>query len=273
MVSVEGKRFIWQSQLIFFPDLTETEEAVQRLGSTNIIRLWQTQTEIPEASFVIEKHPFQTSWIDLTKSLDSLFRDMSRTSRNEIHQAEKKFNGRVTVHVNPGSDYQRGFLSLYNRLAENKNQPLLSHRRLSEYLAVADLWVLSLDDQVRCGHVLLHDSQLRRVRLMFSASTRLNAYDDTHVSSALNRYLHWQEMQRYKAQGIRVFDFGGIGSKSDATSAIARFKLSLGGHPVQQNNYVIGAPSAAVVYRLYKAYRNTDAHFRALFGRLHNMGF
>jgi len=264
MIIVEGTRLIWQSRLIFFPNGAEVEDAVKELGSAKIIRLWQTEADLLDAPFVVERHIFRTSWVDLSKSLDSVFKEMSRTSRNEIHQAEKKFQGRLNISSNGGPAATKQFLSLYNKFARLKGQQFpLSSRRLSEYLRVGELWLLTLDNQLRCGHVFLHDPSLKRVRLIFSATTRLDHSDDTHASSALNRYLHWQEMQHYKARGVDIFDFGGIGQETAATNSIARFKLSLGGRPIQEKNYIVAAPSAAILYRAYKFYRHFDGSLRS----------
>jgi lipid II:glycine glycyltransferase (peptidoglycan interpeptide bridge formation enzyme) len=63
----------------------------------------------------------------------------------------------------------------------------------------------------------------------------------------LNRYLHWSEIGRYRAEGIETYDLGGIG---DGSNSIARFKLSFGGAVVREYNYVLASPLAAAGYRV-----------------------
>jgi hypothetical protein len=252
MVVVENHRFVWRNRLFYFASPAEVEHVLQDLRSVNVTRICQTVANLPDLPCVIEKQIFKTSFIDLDANLDAIFGDMSRTSRAGIRKATTLQN-RLRVVVNGGADAESQLFYLYRDFSRRKHlRPGLTRKLLAEYLKVSDLWLLFLDGQLLCGHVLLLDPASKRVRALFSVSTRLDGRHDSCVVSSLNRYLHWREMQRYKAQGIRTFDFGGIGDDTEATRSIAFFKLSFGGRPVYENNYVLAAPFNAILYRASK---------------------
>ena len=100
-----------------------------------------------------------------------------------------------------------------------------------------------------CGHLLLPDRAVKRVRLLFSASSRLNSKEDATVVSPLNRYLHWHEFQKYKADGFESYDFGGI----SPGGSISKFKMSFGGELIEERGYVFaGGPAAWIIKASYK---------------------
>jgi Acetyltransferase (GNAT) domain len=249
MLVIENNRFVWRNRLFYFASPFEVERVMQDLGSMSVARICQTTADLPDLPCIVEKQVFKTSLIDLDANLDAIFGDMSRTSRTQIRRGEKLQN-RLRVVVNGGADAESQFFCLYRDFSKRKNLRFgLTRRLLAEYLKVSDLWLLYLDGQLLCAHVLLVDPAAKRVRPLFSVSTRLDGRHKGCVVSSLNRYLHWQEMQKYKAQGIHTFDFGGIGDDTEATRSIAFFKLSLGGQTAYENNYVLAAPFNAILYR------------------------
>jgi hypothetical protein len=70
---------------------------------------------------------------------------------------------------------------------------------------------------------------------VISASVRLEEGPHRASVSAVNRWLHWQEMLRYRDAGIATYDFGGV----SPTSASAHFKLSFGGVLDEGRNVVV----------------------------------
>ncbi|MFY9688780.1 MAG: GNAT family N-acetyltransferase, partial [Candidatus Acidiferrales bacterium] len=127
------------------------------------------------------------------------------------------------------------FLTVYNAFAEMKKLPKLPAPWLREYSSCGEALVLYLNGMPLCCHLVLCDPEKRIVRLMFSGSRRLDTAEDASACGALNRYLHWHELQRYHAQGFATFDFGGIWHPEDP---ISRFKLSFGGSVVSEYYYL-----------------------------------
>src|ERR1700682_6698056 len=86
---------------------------------------------------------------------------------------------------------------------------------------------------------MIRDEKLKRVGLLWSASTRLKGEDAPALVASLNRWLPWHEMRLYKSEGFRVYDFGGIGGQTPEIAAITRFKLSFGGMGGGEHDFII----------------------------------
>ena len=85
------------------------------------------------------------------------------------------------------------------------------------------------------AHVILLDRPAR-ARLLLSGGADRN---DERFHSAVgpgNRLLHWTELQYYKAEGYRSYDFGGcnLNDKKSPEYAIALFKQSFGAAIVEE---------------------------------------
>lgn len=158
-----------------------------------------------------------------------------KSCRYEIRRAEKMLN-RVEIEIN-SAKANRDFLTVYNDFAKSKGLPGVSSLRLQEYSAHGETLVLYLEGEPLCGHLLLCDAEMGIVRLLYSGSRRLETPSDAAACGALNRYLHWHEMQRYHALGFSHFDFGGI---RDVEDNFSRFKLSFGGTVVTEHYYLFG---------------------------------
>jgi hypothetical protein len=72
-----------------------------------------------------------------------------------------------------------------------------------------------------------------RARLLFSGTVDRNEQRFRSVVGPCNRLLHWHELQHYKLQGYRFYDFGGcVLEKSSPEYPVGQFKSSFGGQIV-----------------------------------------
>jgi hypothetical protein len=254
MVIIEGRRWAWHDRMVFFPDREALQHLIASLAQYDILRVRQTAAALPDHPNLIQRSVFRTSCIDLTQDLEALYREMDSMSCRYIRKAER-MRDRTHIHTNDSTAY-KDFMKLYNDFVRLKGHTHpLSGRRFREYTQTSDVFVLYFDERAICGHVWVRDEATRRVRLVHSASSRLESTEAAHLSGTWNRYLHWYEMQIYKANGIEIYDFGGIG---DGTNSVAKFKLSFGGMRVQDHSYVF----AGVLGRWgYKAYQQVT-HLR-----------
>jgi lipid II:glycine glycyltransferase (peptidoglycan interpeptide bridge formation enzyme) len=85
--------------------------------------------------------------------------------------------------------------------------------------------------------------------------------EDPALCGALNRYLHWHEMQNYKACGIEWYDFGGIGHQAPHQTKFNQFRLSFGGTIVSGHHYTFAGAGAAarLCLRAYKGITRSAA--------------
>ena len=81
--------------------------------------------------------------------------------------------------------------------------------RVSEYLQVSDVWLISIDGQLVCGRLILRDEDVGRVRNLYEANSRFGDGPIARLSSSLNRYLDWQAMRYYRDRGFVTWDWGG----------------------------------------------------------------
>lgn len=261
MVIIEGRRWVVDFRLVFFPDESELQQLLQFLPPNGILRVRQATIDRLNGPKPVQRSVFRTSCIDLTKTLETLYGEMdAKSCRYEIRKAEK-IQARIETRRNDGIACE-DFLKLYNRFVSLKGHTHpLSRRRFQEYVKVSDVFVIYLDGRPMCGHLLVRDDTVKRSRLIFSASGRLERGEDSRLSGALNRYLHWHEFQTYKRKGFVLYDFGGIG---DGSGSIGKFKLSFGGFRVQDYSYVFAGALGVIPYKLYQSLWRSAVRLRSL---------
>jgi len=221
---------------VWFPSREEALEISESLQPNTVVRVFGASSDLTELPHLIEHRKLLTAWLDLSPGPEEILKGMRRKScRYEIRRAEKMLDG-VEIEIN-SSRAHRDFLAVFSDFAGIKNLPKLPAQRLREYGDQGDTFVLYLKGEPLCGHLLLRDTASGIVRLLNSGSRRLQTPEDAAACGALNRYLHWHEIQRYHDQGFRIFDFGGIRDDEDS---VTRFKLSFGGSPVTEHYYLFG---------------------------------
>jgi hypothetical protein len=248
MVIVDGQRFMWKDRLVFFPNLEECRQLLEDLDQNGVLRVCQTPIGLSKHSSLITEGVSRTICVDLTKNHETLLREMdAKSCRYEIRKVEK-IQERTHILTNNRKACD-DFRKLYNDFVALKRYTHpLSRRRFQEYFKVADVFVIYLDGRPFCGHLLVRDNSVKRIRLIFSATRRLESEEDAKHSAPLNRYLHWHEFQTYKSEGFMLYDFGGGGA---GTSSVGRFNSSFGGFRLEENNYVLAGMLGRLGYKFY----------------------
>jgi Acetyltransferase (GNAT) domain len=236
MVTIERQvHGVLRYRKFWFPSRAEALEISNSLRANDLVRLFGVTPALDVVPHLVEQYKMPTLWINLAAGPRVILDGMSKKScRYEIRRAEKMLS-RVSIEI--GSEKaNRDFLPLYNEFNRAKGLPQLTAHWMQENSAHCETFVLYRDGEALCVHLLLRDPETSIVRLLYSGSKRLESPEQALACGALNRYLHWQEMQRYHALGFRTFDFGGIGRPNES---IARFKLSFGGSVVAQHFYLL----------------------------------
>lgn len=249
MVIIERARWIWRDRLVFFPTADEVRQQAGEKGVA-IVNVRQSPARLSAERGMLSHGVSHTTCIDLSRGLDELEAAMDKKScRYEIRKAQKV---RDQLHIGRAEQPEQveEFLKLYNAFVEAKGHARpLTNARLSDYLRTSDIWTLSWNGKPCCGHLLVRDGAARRLRLVFSATTRLNGGEEAKMCGAFNRLLHWSEIEHYKTAGWAIYDFGGIG---DGTDSIARFKLSFGGERVEEYDYTFASGFGGGLYRMWR---------------------
>jgi hypothetical protein len=218
----------------WFPSPAQAMEISSSLRPDDVVRFFAVSAALGTPLHLVEHYGLRTVRIDLSAGPEAILNGMKRKScRHEIRRAEKMLS-RVAIEIG-SEEANRDFLSVYNDFTRAKGLPELRAGWIQDNSAHCETFTLYLDGEPLCAHLLLRDRETSTVRLLYSGSRRLESPELAASCGALNRYLHWQEMQHYYAQEFMSYDFGGLGQPE----SIARFKLSFGGTILLQHFYLL----------------------------------
>lgn len=210
---------------VWFPTREAAQAMSHALRPNDLVRFFGASESLTCLPHAVAARQLRTIRLDLSGGAQGILNGMKKKScRYEIRRAERML-GEVEIDAN-SPKAQRDFLALYNDFARAKRLPRFGPAQLREHSAHAETLVLYFRDQPLCCHLLLRDPDSGIVRLLYSGSRRLRSAEDAASCGALNRYLHWHELQHYHSQGFATFDFGGVRAADDP---ISRFKMSFGG--------------------------------------------
>lgn len=148
--------------------------------------------------------------IDLKAGAEAVLEQCSTSLAYKIKRARRE-----DVDVRTETDLDR-YLAFYNNFAGSANLPLLSHGYLTPYwpqMVVTAAW--SADVPVSM-HAYIKNPGTGRVSLLYSASHFRNEPDSSRRSflSRANRFHYWDDMRRFAAEGLSLYDFGYFGEVS-----------------------------------------------------------
>lgn len=184
---------------------------------------------------------FYTILLDLNRDPKLLLSGFKRDTRYEIRRAA--VHDRVTYDCRNAADLEtfREFCDYYDAFASQKAQPKLNRSWLS-LLARAGALALSRVSDATGNRLVWHvyHCSNHRATLLYSAS-HFRSFDSSAMRNKIgraNRFQHWQDMERFQAEGFSVYDFGGWyqGNTDLERLRINRFKEEFGGEIVK--NYI-----------------------------------
>jgi lipid II:glycine glycyltransferase (peptidoglycan interpeptide bridge formation enzyme) len=252
MIIIARKILFFKDKLVFFPNKEELNSLIKNLGNFEILRIKETDIELPESlPPLISRGIFRTSILDLKKDLKEIWKEMDKSScRYEINKA-KKWRDKIEILINQNLD---DFLKIYNQFVKKKKHTFsLSKKRLNDYLKFSDIFILYFEGEPAICHLVLKDKDLKILRLILSATRRLENEKYREISGPLNRYLHWFEIQYYKKLGFKTYDTGGVGS---GEKGVGFFKLSFGGRKIEKRNYILGKSFVKFSFKIYFLIQN-----------------
>jgi len=179
----------------------------------------------------IKKHRY-TLLVDLTQEEDVIFQRFKPNTRNKIRRAIKE---EVVFGIETNL---KEFITFYNKFALKKGQALLSHESFQQ-LCSYTLTKAMRNGQTLVMHAHVTDEKTNTVRMINSASVRLERGTDTSRVGWANRFLHYQDMLYFKKKGVKTYDFGGTAhhTKKKDHHEIDRFKMEFEGRLVDEYFY------------------------------------
>ncbi len=247
MIALGTDYGIFRDRLAFFPDEDELAELVASMRANELLRVRQTSAPPPGPARLVFETTFMTTCVDLTQPLDALYQGMDRTSCRYLVRKAGKMKDSIAIRRNDAeacADFAR-IQNSFGRI--NGHSADLSQRRIDGYRAFGDVFTLYFKGEPICCNLVLCDRRARRARCLYYASRRLEDGADAALIGALMRYIHWDQIQTYKAEGMELYDFGGI---EDGATGIAKFKLSFGGSIVVDRAYYFATGLGRVAYKV-----------------------
>ncbi|PYJ62917.1 MAG: hypothetical protein DME24_02335 [Verrucomicrobia bacterium] len=181
---------------------------------------------------------FYTYFIDLTQSREQLLAGLNEDTAYKIRRARDR--DKVTCECCDPSDHAviDRFEEMYNPFAALKGLLPLDRARIDGMASAGALDLSVVKDSQ--GNVLVYHANYRnqdRATELYLPSLyrKLSASAARNAIGRANRYLIWSDMLRYKAQGLKYFDFGGWypGTADPALLKINEFKRGFGGQVVR----------------------------------------
>jgi hypothetical protein len=202
----------------------------------DIVRFNQTPRPIAGAKCT----PVATIVVDLSASEDELHAKLKSHTRWKIRRAQKdELTYEFSSDGNP--EAARRFADHLDRCTDLKDRNRVSRPRIAILSSQKVFDVSFVRDSA--GEILCASSYLVtpfRMRGLWAGAIYRSTPDPTRrtIIGRANRLLYWRDMLRFKAAGIRVFDFGGyyVGSEDEEKLRINGFKEEFGGQVIHEFN-------------------------------------
>ncbi|HYK77840.1 MAG TPA: hypothetical protein VEV16_12755 [Daejeonella sp.] len=204
-------------------------------GILNCFNTYYKHCQYKKDVFGYKRRPFFTKLIDLSREQSQILQGFDKNTIYEVKRADKDGVQTCT------ESKVEAFISFYNSFAQTKNLPLLTSR-IKNYRSnlIITKAVYEGKDVVMHSYVL--DEQLKRVRLVHSASVFRNEADASKraVIGRANRFLHYQDILYFKEKGYHFYDLGGYAyqTQNQELEHINRFKDGFGGELKEESEYM-----------------------------------
>ena len=175
-----------------------------------------------------------TILVDLRLAEEDLWNAVTSPTRKLIRQALRQ---NITVkHIDPlTEDVWNAFLAAYGKLCHRKTHAgALGVGQIGELVASGrfDLSVSrNADGEILSWHAYVRTPDRARLHTTISDMDPARGHEWNTTVGRAHRLHHWQDMLRFKAEGVHTYDFGGVyrGSADLEQINIARFKQLFGG--------------------------------------------
>ena len=208
------------------------------LPNADILKLYGLSAPIPNGS----NKCCPTIVVDLQQPADALWNDVEHKTRKVIRQAVREG---ITVVKDSSKPCWDGFRAAYEKLrGRKKNVAVLGVGLISD-LAAKNHFVLTASRTPNGtilswhGYARCHD-QVCLINTVSAIDPMNDAHQNNLVGRA-HRLHHWQDMLRFREEGIKFYDLGGVyhGTDDQEQANIARFKRSFGGEAVDRFDAVL----------------------------------
>lgn len=224
MLEISRNRYIFNTKEIWFSDYP------YNIKNCHAVMFRGCKNNIDIDGF--KKEPFDTLVIDLRQDLETIWRNMSKSScRYSINRAKREG---IKIFINSN---HAEFYKINESFTKDKH---LRRRVLDVDFMKKNgtLFVSEFNGEMLGGQLYLEDKN--NIRWLIGASKRLS---ESKIMATLignaNRYMIWEAIQYAKRKGILEFDMGGYytgSTRDEQKEKINSFKKSFGG--VLETHYI-----------------------------------
>jgi hypothetical protein len=196
--------------------------------SADIIQCLQLDTPLPGS----RTSEFQTIWIDLTKSEHELLAAVHKVTRNRIRRAaqDNLCCDYWDVQALEQCDAFCSFFEQHRAHDGSLREVRRWTRAHAEHLTLGLSRIADSEGRTLVWHAYYRDAKYARGKYSVSISREANPELRALVGRA-NRYLTWEDIKRFKANGLSIYDLGGwyAGKDDQKLLAVNNFKEQWGG--------------------------------------------
>jgi lipid II:glycine glycyltransferase (peptidoglycan interpeptide bridge formation enzyme) len=190
-----------------------------------------------------DSQPFVTSVVDLSQPEETIAGGFKKSTAYDVRRGAEKDLVTVQVLNHPTTEEIDDFAEFFDVFAGAKEIGHANRRKL-KLLAEAAGLTISLArcgesrDEVLAAHAYIVGEG--RARLLYSG-TNVSATSAAkrQVIGRANKCMHWKMLSHFKARGLQLYDFGGLGKCAELRS-IDEFKESFGGREIVEYNCTRG---------------------------------
>lgn len=225
MLEIENNKLFFKNKIIWFSDIPYD------VNNCSAVNFLECRNNVGIEGF--SKKEFTTLIINLTSDLDTIWKNMSKSScRYSINKAIKD-----EVDIKLNQNYEE-FLNINRQFRKNKGigKYSLNTNFMQKY---GTLFIAKHRGECIGGQLYIEDKDT--IRWLIGASKRLNvSKEEATLIGNANRLMIWEAIKYAKNRNIKEFDFGGYytGIQPDRQKEdINKFKKSFGGELVTRYNY------------------------------------
>ena len=213
------------------------DEELPDSSSVDVVLYRQRPTPIPGARTT----PSLTLVVDLSRPADSILESFGKDCRYKVKRADSR-DGLCAEFILEPENRLEEFCAFYDAFAAEKGLRPSYHAWLYAACVARQLVLtrVTRDGEALVWHAFLVYGE--NAWLQYTGSCFRNR--DSHYRAVVgraNRWLHWQEMLRFREQGMVRYDWGGLFEDESAPEreGINRFKKEFGGTPIRAYDCIV----------------------------------
>ncbi|ETS31895.1 hypothetical protein BB987_17360 [Photorhabdus temperata] len=192
----------------------------------DILKCYQVNEKIPNLQ------EFHTLQIDLERSIDEIYSNFAKNTRNEINRNMKNDDIEYVINSKVSKENIELFITMFKDFDRMKN--LNTNISELENTLIRNIDNLTFfqglkDSNILVFNIYYHDNI--RARLKCSISIRSDNNQERNLIGRTNRALCFKAISHFKENGYKIFDLGGISlsEKDKDKKNIDSFKSKFGG--------------------------------------------